>query len=412
MELKNKYQYTYFIYPFIIKEKKYDKYILRLLKNKNCSIRHFEREKDLEIYQYFLPFMKKYMFANFQYNKEKQAKLKEFNMEMQSSILAENNCNIFEYNIGNNTQGKAGNENGIFFKIQKIEIICFKTGICFICIKTNIESSNTFSDVLDFNYKFRDINSDLTNLKEYENIKIQTNDLEDVKKISELIKEITGQEIEKDLLDININRFFTYSYVCLEQACWNEQNEFNNIENEFLKFVNILPSNYNSVFDKKNIDKNFSVFSKWNYIKNGFSKFGSTLLSSGIDTYNYTKLPYIYENEYLYTYIFALYQKIYLKKLLVEFKDTRNARKVRQEFMDFTKNVWIQEITNDSTGTQIFNMWKQILETNEIYNDMRNKYNILYKELNIEKEAKTNKIISILLVVSLIVNIIIFAKII
>ena len=80
--------------------------------------------------------------------------------------------------------------------------------------------------------------------------------------------------------------------------------------------------------------------------------------------------------------------------------------------MDFTKNVWIQEITNDSTGTQIFNMWKQILETNEIYNDMRNKYNILYKELNIEKEAKTNKIISILLVVSLIVNIIIFAKII
>lgn len=412
MELKNKYQYTYFIYPYIINEKKYDKYLLGLLKNNKCSMRFFEREKDLEIYQHFLPFMKKYMFANFQYNKERQSKLKEFNLDMQSSILAQNDCNVFEYELGNNIQGKTDTENGIFFKIQKIEVICFKTGICFISIKTNIESSNKFEDVLNFNYKFRDINSDLTNLKEYENIKIQTNDLEDVKKISEVIKDITGKNIEKDLLDININRFFTYSYVCLEQEYWNEQSDFGNIENEFLKFVNILPSNYNSVFDKKYIDSNFNVFSKWGYIKNGFNKFGSTLISSGIDTYNYTKLPYIYENEYLYTYIFTLYQKIYLKKLLVEFKDTKNAKKVRKDFMNFTKNVWIQEITTDSTGTKIYNMWKEILEINEIYNDMKNKYNILYKELNIEKETKTNKIVSILLVISLLFNIIIFAKII
>lgn len=412
MELKNKYQYTYFIYPYIINEKKYDKYIARLLKNKKCSMRFFEREKDLEIYQHFLPFMKKYMFANFQYNKERQEKLKEFNLDMQASMLAQNDCNVFEYELGENVQGKTDAENGIFFKIQKIEIICFKAGICFICIKTNIESSNKFEDVLNFNYKFRDINSDLTNLKEYENIKIQTNDLEDVKMISEVIRDITGTEIKKDLLDININRFFTYSYVCLEQEYWNEQRDFSNIENDFLKFVNVLPSNYNSVFDKKHIDTNFNVFSKWGYIKNGFSKFGSTLLSSGTDTYNYTKLPYIYENEYLYTYIFVLYQKIYLKKLLIEFKDARNAKKVRKDFMDFTKNVWIQEITNDSTGTQIYNMWKEILEVNDIYNDMKSKYNILYKELNIEKETKTNKIVSTLLIVSLIVNILIFAKII
>ena len=33
MELKTKYQYTYFIYPYIIRENKYDKYILKLLNN-------------------------------------------------------------------------------------------------------------------------------------------------------------------------------------------------------------------------------------------------------------------------------------------------------------------------------------------------------------------------------------------
>ena len=121
MELKNKYQYTYFIYPYIINEKKYDKYIARLLKNKKCSMRFFEREKDLEIYQHFLPFMKKYMFANFQYNKERQEKLKEFNLDMQASMLAQNDCNVFEYELGENVQGKTDAENGIFFKIQKIE---------------------------------------------------------------------------------------------------------------------------------------------------------------------------------------------------------------------------------------------------------------------------------------------------
>lgn len=37
MELKTKYQYTYFIYPYVIKENKFTKYLLKLLKDKNCE---------------------------------------------------------------------------------------------------------------------------------------------------------------------------------------------------------------------------------------------------------------------------------------------------------------------------------------------------------------------------------------
>ena len=39
MELKTNYQYTYFIHPFIIRDGKYKKYILKMLKNKNCSLK-------------------------------------------------------------------------------------------------------------------------------------------------------------------------------------------------------------------------------------------------------------------------------------------------------------------------------------------------------------------------------------
>ena len=39
------------------------------------------------------------------------------------------------------------------------------------------------------------------------------------------------------------------------------------------------------------------------YYKTAVTRTSSNIFCSGIDTYNYTKLPYKYENEYFYTYI-------------------------------------------------------------------------------------------------------------
>ena len=50
MELKTKYQYTYFIYPYLVDQKKYDKYLLKLLNNSNCKIKEFESQKDADLY--------------------------------------------------------------------------------------------------------------------------------------------------------------------------------------------------------------------------------------------------------------------------------------------------------------------------------------------------------------------------
>ena len=38
MELKTRYQYTYFIYPYVIEQNKYSKYLQNLLRNKKCTL--------------------------------------------------------------------------------------------------------------------------------------------------------------------------------------------------------------------------------------------------------------------------------------------------------------------------------------------------------------------------------------
>lgn len=385
----------------MVSQTKYDKYLLKLLRDKNCKVRFFEKEKDLEVYSYFLPTIRDFLFQGFEFNKDKIRNFEEFNKEMQAVILAKYPCTMFEYDLGQDMQGKAGEGEGIFFRLQKMQIVCFNTGICFLLMKTNMEDSNKFADVLNFNYKFRDIHSEFKELKEYENIRLQSTTFSDVKKLNEIIKEVTGNIDNSKKVDIDTNRFLTYAYTCIEQKDWNESKSFKGIEFEFLKYANVLPSAYKASFDKKHME----IFAKMKFIKTGFTKEGVTLLTSGIDTYNYTKLPYIFENEYLYTYLLVQYEKMYLKKIENEFKQGNRSGQARQDFIDFTKNLWIQEITSDDMGSSIYKKNRVVAEVEKIYSDIKNKFDIVYKELNIEKENKTNKLILIVLGISLLLNI-------
>ena len=106
MELKTKYQYTYFIYPYAIKESKYTKYLLKLLKDENCKLRIFRKDKDLNLYSYFSHRARNYMFSSFNLSKTKLAKLEELPLDTKAAILAKNPCTIFEYTIQKDIQGK------------------------------------------------------------------------------------------------------------------------------------------------------------------------------------------------------------------------------------------------------------------------------------------------------------------
>ena len=68
----------------------------------------------------------------------------------------------------------------------------------------------------------------------------------------------------------------------------------------------------------------------------------------------------------------------------------------------------MQEITTDDIGKLLTNSWLENLELEKLYGKLKNEYDLLYKEFNIEKTAKSNKIIMLVLVISLILNIINF----
>ena len=150
------------------------------------------------------------------------------------------------------------------------------------------------------------------------------------------------------------------------------------------------------------------ILAKWKFIQTGFTKEGMALLTSSIDTHNYTLLPHAYENQYLYTYILVQYQKVYLKKLENELKKKNTTQNARERFIRFTKELWIQEITHDDVGTNIYKKVRHVSEIEKIYHNIKNKFDIAYKELNIEKENKVNKLILLALGLSLFLNIVNF----
>ena len=404
MELKTNYQYTYFIHPFVIKDGQYQKYILKMLKDKRCNLKIFQKEKDLKMYQYFLPKTREFLFSSFSFGNTKLKKLEELPIETRAAILSKYECNIFEYTLKKDIQGKIDEKKGIFFNVQKIEVICFKTGICFLAIKTSIEDYQNFANILNFNYKFKSINQEQTNLDKYDNIRLQTSSFEDVETFREFITGITGANLGASKLDIDTERFLTYSYVCIDQSAWNHENEFEKIKHNFEKYALIFPAD-----NSRNIEsENIKTMSKWKYAKVALSKQGVMLFSSSADMNNYTILPDEYEKQYLYTYILNLYKKIELKKIEQEFKNPKRLKKARNKFIEFTKNMWIQEITEDETGTMLNHKIQEALETEKLFAEVKNKYDILYKDLNIEKNKFATIAISVVLVASLIFNILNF----
>ena len=403
MELKINYQYTYFIQPFIINEGKYKQYMLKMLKDKKINLKQFSKEKDLRLYKYFLPKTRELLFNNFRLTKAKINELEELPMETRAAILGKQECNIFEYMLENNIQGKVDSEeqNGIFFNIEKIEIICFKTGISFLCIKTNLDQNKLFADVLNFNYKFRDINNEMSNYDNYDNIRIQINNFSDIETFQEFVKKITGDSNQIEKIDVDNERFFTYSYTCIDQESWKDESSFKNIEEQFIKYTNTLPADSNK---KYSYDK-IKIFSKWKYAKIGLTKQSCNLFSSSKDINNFTVLAEEFENQYLYTVILNLYKKIMLKNIIQKLNSNKMVLRGRKDFIDFSKKIWIFEMTENETGTLLDEQIQEKLELNKLYNNVKEKFELLYKTYNIQKNKDLYFGVFIISTITLIVSI-------
>lgn len=146
--------------------------------------------------------------------------------------------------------------------------------------------------------------------KKLGNINIKPDKFNDISDLKDILYQIVGGR----KCAINSNELFAYSYVCIDSNCWNEQNDFNKISSEFLKFKDVLPEDYASSFED-NYANIKNVYSKWKYSMYGFSKKGGVVFSSDTDTFNFTKLPFYYETVYFYTMILALYRKLSNEKI-------------------------------------------------------------------------------------------------
>ena len=40
-------------------------------------------------------------------------------------------------------------------------------------------------------------------------------------------------------MDLNVERFYTFGYTCIDQSAWNVNTTFESIKSEFLKYIDI-----------------------------------------------------------------------------------------------------------------------------------------------------------------------------
>ncbi len=373
-----KYNMTYFIYPYIIEKEKWRNYILNLINNSKVILDNWRKDKDIDTYNFFTSEVRKYIFNDFE--------------NLDNDILSCESVK-FRYKLEEDAQGKIGEENGIFFKIQTIHIVCFKSGICFLIFKTNVENGKSFANLLNFNYKFRDINSDYNVLKEYENIKIQTDAFENIENLKSFINKITLEETK-----IDTNRFYTYSYACIENDAW----ETGNFTGDMEKYINILPSGYNV----NSMINTTSIIEKTKYSKFGINKYGVTLICSDADTKNYLNLVSKFENEYLNLYIISLYEKFYSKMIIKEY----NLKKIvsLDEYFKLKNNLLKDNITNSEFGEKLYKEFQKVQNIDEITEEMNKLIDLEYKKTDIEKSKRENKIVLGILAISMLINIINF----
>ena len=201
----------------------------------------------------------------------------------------------------------------------------------------------------------------------------------------------------------DIENFYTYSYVCVDSEYWNETTDFKEIENQYFKFYYTFPSSHNSDFSKDYSN----IMSKLKYIKRGFTKTSFTLFTSGIETTNFTRIPYEYENQHLYTFILRLYQKIFMQKIINDEKNEKeNIKDIMNMYVNFIGKFYFSEISNTDVVTENYKKWERVLEIKTINSEVLSKYDSIYKKISLLQNRKYNKIMYITVGITFILTII------
>ncbi len=380
MGLKAKYQYTHFIYPFVVEEYTYLNFMNSIVKqNKDWSLKMHNYHDDKELYDFFLPYMRRFLFPTLFWDKGTEKSYKEMIDLQKAHSVSKLSCATFEYKLDNMKNGSIKDEEHyglINFDITNIKLICFKPGVCFLDIKAEIEDNNEFIDfnkVLDFNYTFRNLTPRST-LHNKKVSKIKAKKIDNIENISIFIKSIIAGFESSDIEKIYYDKMFTYSYVCVDS--WKEKNDFENIKNDFYKFQYVMNSKSTANFNDSCSNLKQNTYSRWDYSIFGFSAESGVVFVSDEEKYNITRMPYNFEKKYMYMLLLALYQRISLMNFSQDLlrKDKNMVSKLNNRFTKFTHMSWFSQITNSDYGMDIWDNWQQAFKLKELFEEVHKEY--------------------------------------
>ena len=231
---------------------------------------------------------------------------------------------------------------------------------------------------MNFNVKFKKIN----NLEQSEKISLQSDEYKDKNELNKILQNITANKL-------NNEEFYTFSYICLDGEEWNLKTtpDFTKLVNDFL--------------ENRDIKKQINLIDISEYIKFAITKHSTTLITNSLDSYNYTKLPYEFETQYLYTLIYTYYLETSLNKF-----DKQYNKKTEKELMEFINNQYIKEITREEIGSKLYKEWKKEFDIDNKYLKTLEQYEKGYKNQKLKKRKRNTKIIWGIIIICMIINII------
>ncbi len=406
MDLKTVYHYTYFVYPFLVNERRYKDFLWKFLNDEESwSLIIRDNETDLNTHAYFLPYVKKFLFPTIYWTSSFRQEFQEMSNKKKLDTLASLTSVKFKYNIAKSYVSDSDTARaGISFGVPDIDLICFESGICFLKIKAVLDNEGQLysSDILDFNYKFRTINPRYLKRKKTEGIFLKNQEFNGMEDFSGFIEKLLYgyEDVEKE--NIYFDRLFTYSYICLDQQEWNENRPLDEIINEFYKFQYVLRSDYGSTFDGGFKGFKDNTYTRWKYSIYGFSREAGVVFSSERENFNSTKLPEYFEHMYFYIFLLAFYQRIALilfsQELMTGGK--KKIENLKDRFTKFTHFSWFSQITNSEQGMDIWKKWQKAFDLPELFDEVQKEYSEFYEFTVAKGQEKINLLLIVIYTIS------------
>lgn len=409
MSLKAKYQYTHFIYPFVVENNNYQNFLKAILENtKDFKMKLDEHQVDEELYNFFLPYMRKFLFPTLFWDKVTKKDFKALSPLRKSMILSKTSCVRFEYKLSNIKTGSLSpRQYGIIdYDIIKIDLICFEPGICFLDIKTEIDDDEQlieFNKILDFNHHFRNLTPRaISTYKDKDCIKGKN--IDKAENISGLIEKIVKQFESNKLEKMYYDKMFTYSYVCVDD--WNEPGDFDKMKNDFLKFQYVMDSKSTAIFSDDCQKLKDNMYHRWEYSMFGFSRESGVVFVSDKEKYNITRMPYNFEKTYFYMLLLAFYQRISLINFSQEImkRDKTMVAKLNSQLNKFTHMSWFSQISNSEHGMDVWKCWQNAFKLPELFDEVHKEYLEYYDYVKASKADRFDIVLIIMYIVNVALN--------